>query len=214
MPINDVAGDGRMNLVLAIRAAQLDIAEVCVVLGPHVFRGSRIKKVEASFLNSFESPYMPALADFTSEVHLHPWRTVRRKRTLVCKPTFDSNVVMVTVHPGMPESYLDAVLTAKPHGILLRTYGPGMLSQDLFPWLRRVTEARIPVVIISQALRGRIDMRRYRKQLVLEQLGIISGKNMTFEAAVVKLMWALAQTKSSVRLRDLLERSLVGELDE
>src|SRR3989344_8714843 len=56
MPINDLAGDGRMNLVFAIRTAQLDIAEVCVALGPYILRGSRVKKVEASFLETFESP--------------------------------------------------------------------------------------------------------------------------------------------------------------
>jgi L-asparaginase len=214
VPINDIASDGRLNLIYALRAAQLDIAEVCVVLGPKVLRGSRAKKVDQSILQTFDSPRFPPLADFTSEVHLHPWRTVRRKRTLVCKPTFERNVVIVTLHPGLSEQYLQAVLAAKPAGIILRAYGPGMLPERLFPWLRAASKADIPVVIISQTLRGAVDLHRFRKQLTLEQLGIISGKNMSYECATVKLMWALKQAKNPMRLRELMERDLVGELDD
>lgn len=214
LPINDLAGDGRMNLVFAIRAAQMDIAEVCLALGPQVLRGTRAKKVEASFLETFESPNCPALIDFSREVTMADHRMVRRKRTLSCKPTFDPNVIMLTIYPGMPQRFLDAILEAKPHGIVLRTYGPGMLSQDIFPWLQKVTQKEIPVLITSQALRGKVDLHKYRKQLTLEQLGIISGKDLTFECATVKLMWALMQTTTARRLRDLVERSVVGELSE
>ncbi|MCA9370766.1 MAG: asparaginase [Candidatus Peregrinibacteria bacterium] len=214
LPINDLAGDGRMNLVFAIRAAQMDIAEVCVALGPHILRGTRAKKVEASFLQTFESPKCMPLMDFSTELHLADHRTVRRKRILSCKPDFDANVIMMTVYPGMPEAFLSAVLEAEPHGIVLRTYGPGMLSIDLFPWLQRVTQKEIPIVMTSQALRGKVDLHKYRKQLTLEQLGIISGKDMTFECATVKLMWALTQAKTPRRMRDIMERSLVGELSD
>lgn len=214
LPINDIAGDGRMNLIFAIRAAELDIAEVCVVLGPNVLRGCRSKKVDESILQTFDSPRFPALANFSFGVQLHPWRMVRRKRTLVCRPEFDQNVMMVTLVPAMSDAYLQAVLNAKPSGIVLRAYGPGMLSEHIFPWLRALKKQNIPVVIVSQTLRGSIDLHRYRKQLTLEELGIISGKNMGFECAYVKLMWALKQATTPLRLRELMERNLVGELDD
>jgi len=213
LPINELAGDGRMNLIFAIRTAQLDLAEVCVVLGPRVLRGARAKKVDQSLLQTFDSPRFPPLADFTLGVVLHPWRIVRRKRTLLCHPTFDPNVVLLTLYPGMPDAYLEAVLASAPHGVVLRAYGPGMLSENLFPWLRRLRSKDIPIVITSQSLRGMIDLHRYRKQLTLEELGVISGKSMTYECATVKLMWALTQTKNPARLRELMERNLVGELD-
>ncbi|MFA6523556.1 MAG: asparaginase [Candidatus Peribacteraceae bacterium] len=215
LPINELAGDGRMNLIFAIRAAQMDLAEVCVSLGPKVLRGTRSKKVEESLLQTFDSPRFPPLADFSSGgVRLHPWRIVRRKRTLLCRPSFDSNVVLVTLTPGISENYLRAVLASKPHGIVLRAYGPGMLPERLFPWLKEVEDAGIPIVIVSQTLRGSIDLHKFRKQLALERLGIISGKNLSFECATVKFMWALKQAKTPLRLRELMEKSLVGELDE
>ena len=93
-PINDIAGDGRTNLAFAIRAAQLDIAEVCVVLGPRVLRGSRAKKVDQSIINAFDTPKLLPLADFSIHTELSPERRVRRKRTLVCKPEFDPNVIL------------------------------------------------------------------------------------------------------------------------
>jgi L-asparaginase len=214
LPINDIAGDGRMNMIFAIRAAQLDIAEVCICLGPRVIRGTRAKKVDESLLQTFDSPRFPPLADFSSEIHLHPWRTVRRKRTLLCRPSFDSQVVVVTLTPGIRREYLDAILQSKPHGIVLRAYGSGMIGDDLLPWLREVQHQRIPVIMVSQTLRGTVDLHRFRRQVALEGLGIMSGKNMSYECATVKLMWALTQAKTPLRLRELMERSLVGELDD
>lgn len=214
IPINDIASDGRMNLVFAIRAAQLDIAEVCIVLGHRVLRGNRAKKVEQSFLQTFDSPLFPSLAEFNLDVHLHPWRVVRRKRRPKFQPTFDINVTSVTLHPGLPMQSLDAILDTHPHGIVIRAYGLGMLPAELFPWLRRAQEEGIPMVVTSQMTRGRIDLHHFRKQLTLEKLGIISGKNMTYEAAVTKFMWVLGQTKNHRRVRDLMERNLVGELDD
>jgi L-asparaginase len=214
LPINEIAGDGRMNLIFAIKAAQLDLAEVCVVLGPRVLRGCRAKKVDESLLQTFDSPRFPPLADFSTGVRLHPWRTVRRKRSLLCRPSYESNVVLLTLTPGVSKAYLDAILTSKPKGIIMRAYGPGMLPSRLFPWIKEVESQGIPVVIVSQSLRGGIDLHRYRKQLTLEELGVVSGKNMSFECATVKLMWALTQAKTPLRLRELMERSLVGELDD
>ena len=214
LPINDIAGDGRMNLIFAIKAAQLDIAEVCVVLGPQVIRGTRAKKVDESIMQPFARPRFPALADFSVGVKLHPWRMVRRKRTLSGKASFDPNVIVLTITPGMPQAFLDHIVELRPHGIVLRAYGAGMLSEQMFPFLRQLKKLEIPVVIVSQTLRGSVDLHRYRKQLTLEELGVISGKNMSFECAHVKLMWALTQAKTPLRLRELMERSLVGELDE
>lgn len=214
LPINDMAGDGRMNLIFAIRAAQLDLAEVCVVLGPSVLRGVRAKKVDQSILQTFDSPRFPYLAEFNSDVRLHPWRAVRRKRTLISKPQFDSNVAILTLTPGMPQTLLDSILAAKPHGIVMRAYGPGMVPESLFEWLRTAKRMGIPVVMVSQLLRGSIDLERYRKQLSFEEVGVISGKNMSYECAFVKLMWALTQAKTPARLRELMEKNLVGELDE
>lgn len=214
MPINDIEGDARMNLIFAIKAAQLDIAEVCVCLGPHVLRGCRSKKVEASFLQTFETPNCQSLADFSREVHLGSHRTVRRKRTLRCRPDFDPNVALVTVYPGMPDALLESVLQAEPHGIVLRTFGPGMMSQDLFPWLHKVTDQEIPIVITSQALRGKVDLHKYRKQVTLQQLGVISGRDMIYECAVTKLMWTLTQAKSPRRICEIMEKNLIGEISD
>ncbi len=212
-PINDLAGDGRMNLIYAIRAAQQDIAEVCVVLGPRVLRGCRAKKADQSLFKTFDTMTMAPLAEFNLGVHLSPERFVRRKRTLKCRPDFDPDIAIITLHPGISDGYLESILKSKPHGIILRTYGPGMLPEHLFDWLRKVTKAQIPVLTTSQAIHGQVDLHRYRKQLTLERLGVMCGSNMTFECASVKLMWALTQTKNMARLREILETSLVGEMD-
>lgn len=214
LPINDMAGDGRMNLIFAIRAAQLDIAEVCVAMGPTVLRGVRAKKVEQSLMQTFDSPRFPPLAEFSSDTRQSPWRMVRRKRTLSCRPTFDPSVVIITLTPGISRAYLDGILALKPHGIIMRAYGPGMIPESLFTWLQAAKKLGIPVVMVSQLLRGSIDLERYRKQLAFEDVGVISGKSMSYECAFVKLMWALTQAKTPARVRELMEKNLVGELDQ
>lgn len=213
MPMNELSGDGRMNLVFAVRTAMLDIAEVCIVLGPQVLRGVRAKKADQSLFETFDTPKFPPLAEFHSDVTLNPHRMVRRKRRLEPRIGFNTNVVTVTLHPGLPDKLFQAIRSIKPDGIVLRAYGQGMLPEHLFPWLRSLHEDGIPVVITSQLLRGRIDLHLYRKQITLEKLGVISGKNLTHEAALVKLMWALKHVKGITRIRDIMERDLVGELD-
>jgi L-asparaginase len=214
MPLNELSGDGRMNLVFAVRAAMLDLAEVCIVLGSRVLRGSRAKKVDQSLFRTFETPKFPPLAEFHTDVTLHPQRMVRRKRRLEPRIAFNTNVVTVTLHPGLPDALFQAIRSIRPDGIVLRAYGQGMLPESLFPWLRQLHEDGIPVVITSQLLRGNIDLHLYRKQVALEKIGVISGKNLTHEAALVKLMWTLAHAKGMNRVRDIMERNLVGELDE
>ena len=214
LPINDAASDARRNLVYAIRAAQLDIAEVCIVLGPRILRGNRAKKVHESIAQTFSSTRFPNLADFSCEWELHQWRSVRRKRTLSCKPKFDSKVALLTLHPGLPDSLLDSVLKADLHGLVMRSYGPGKLPDHLIPWLQKLAEKNIPIVMTSQVLDSHVDLHHYRKQLVLERLGVISGKDMTYECALAKLMWVLGQTTKPEKIQKLMEASLSGELDE
>ncbi len=213
-PIDDIDSDARMNLTYAIETALLDIAEVCIVLGPRVLRGTRAKKSDQSIIETFLSPKYPVLAEFNVTVKQFPERIVRRARTLTVNTGFDPNVACITLHPGMPMAQFDAVLSAKPHGIVLRSYGLGMLPEYLFPWIRTVTEKKIPILITSQLLKGAIDLRHYQKQMFLEGLGVISAKDMTHDCAVVKLMWALGQTTNVKEVRKIMEKDLVGELTE
>lgn len=213
LPMNDPASDGRSNLVFAIRAACLDIAEVCVVFGKQVLRGTRCKKVHESIQDTFQSPRFPPLAEFKREFVLHPWRMVRRRRNLLCQPNFNANVSLLTLHPGIPRSFLNSVLDSGLHGIVLRGYGPGMVPNFLVSWLQELTSREIPIVMTSQVMDSCIDLHCYRKQLVLEKMGIISGKDMTYECALAKLMWVLGQTHQIKKVHKLMEKNLVGEID-
>ena len=213
-PLNDIAGDGRMNLIYAIRAAQLDIAEVCVCVGPVVLRGCRVKKIDESLFRTFESPGVMPLAEFGSRVELSPDRKKRRKRQMTCKAAFDPAVTLVTLYPGMPDSLLDAVLTTKPRGVVVQAFGPGMFPDKVTSWFRDLIEQGALVVLTSQSLHGSVDLSRFRKQLAIEKLGVLSGKDMTYETAVVKTMWALANASSVPGAKKLLLKNCAGEMTE
>lgn len=211
LPIDDIGSDARMNLTYAIEAALLDLAEVCIAVGPRVLRATRAKKVDQSMFETFESPKCRPLAEFNVSTQLAAHRVVRRKRSLVARPSFDTSIVCMTLHPGMLIASFDAILRTNPHGIVLRAYGQGMVPEEFFPWMRAVTDREIPIVITSQLLRGSIDFSRFRKQLFLEDIGVVSAGDMTHDCAVVKLMWVLAQERSLRGVKELMEKNLVNE---
>lgn len=61
---------------------------------------------------------------------------------------------------------------------------------------------------------GSVELGRYETSAHLREIGVVSGHDMTFEAAVTKLMVLLGQELSAEKVKQLLETSLKGELTE
>ncbi|WP_445709812.1 asparaginase [Flavobacterium sp.] len=222
LPIGDLRTDAKENLITAIQIASLQekgeavIQEVGLYFEYKLYRGNRTTKISAEHFNAFASPNFPELAE--SGVHLRVNKDVLLKKAgnkaLKINKNFDQNVVILKVFPGINEKVVDAVVNISGlKGIILETYGSGNAPTE--EWfvakLKEAIEKRIHVVNVTQCTGGAVAMGQYETSTQLRELGIISGFDITSEAAITKLMYLLGQNVAFNVFKTIFETSLRGE---
>ncbi len=215
IPLNETGSDGRNNLVYACLTATLDIAEVCIVLANRIMRGNRAKKYHESFSAIFHSPNFPYLGELGRPIVLNEWRKRRRKRVLKFQPNFNPNISVLKLFPGFDPMIIEKVLERKAQGIIIEGFGPGnvpTLDNSIIPQIEKATKLGIPIVIATQMEKGITNLTAYEAGYQALKAGAISSKDMTTEATVAKLMWALAKTKRLPEIKKIIEKNLVGEM--
>jgi L-asparaginase len=226
LPIGTLRTDGKENLITSIEiAAAKDangnamVPEVCIFFENHLMRGNRTTKINAENFNAFRSFNYPALA--TVGIHIkyepHLIRKVDPSKPLKPHYLFDTNVVILTLFPGIQEEIVESVLHVKAlRAIVLKTFGSGNAPQKewLVRLLREANERGIIVVNITQCASGAVEMERYETGLHLLQAGVISGYDSTPECAVTKLMFLLGHGYTAREIRHLMNTCLVGEISK
>ncbi|MCK4405789.1 MAG: Glu-tRNA(Gln) amidotransferase GatDE subunit D, partial [Hadesarchaea archaeon] len=125
---------------------------------------------------------------------------------------FEPRVALLKVTPGMRSSVIEGMLRAGDKGIVLEGTGLGHVPESLFDGIKRAVERGVPVVMTSQCLWGRVDMKVYSTGRDLLQLGVIPGNDMLPEVAYVKLMWVIPRAKGLKEVSDLMRTNLAGEI--
>lgn len=227
IPLNEIGSDGRNNLIYACLTATQDIAEVCIVIGNRIMRANRAKKYHESIVAVFHSPNFPYLGELGRPIALNSWRKKRRKRALKFSAAFDANISVLKLFPGFDPYIIDNVLNRKAHGIVLEAFGPGnvpTLDNSLIPKIEKAVKLGVPFVIANQMEKGVTNLTAYSGGYEAFKAGAISSGDMTTEATVTKLMWALAKTGKMAKtatsstasrldeIRKILSRNLAGEL--
>jgi len=223
LPIGDLRTDAKENLITAIQVASLQIdeqpalQEVCLYFEYKLYRGNRTTKISAEHFNAFTSPNFPELAE--SGVHLK----VNKDLILKAKPTqklkvhtnFDDNVAILKIFPGINKNVL-ATFFAIPNlkGIVLETYGSGNAPTE--EWFVQILEKainnNIHVINVTQCSGGTVSMGNYETSTQLKNIGVISGKDITTEAAITKLMYLLGQNLEHKSFKNLFETEIRGEM--
>jgi L-asparaginase len=226
LPIGKLRTDGKENLLTAIEiAAAKDkddmplVPEVCIFFDSHLMRGNRTTKMNAENFNAFHSFNYPVLA--RAGVHIK-YNTSQIRRPDPDKPfhphyVFDTNVVVITLFPGLQENILSALLNVPGlKAVVLKTYGSGNAPQKewLMRLLKEATSRGIIVVNITQCQAGTVEMKRYETGLQLIDAGVISGHDSTPESAITKLMFLLGHGLSYDEVRRKMNISLTGEITE
>lgn len=211
-PLGEIRSDARMNLVDAVELATRDVPEVAICFGSHLLRANRATKVDVWRYEAFESPNHPPLARIGVGVELSP--NIRRPAGSLCvRGILDPRVACVRLTPGMPGQTLRSICAGGAAGIVLLAYGSGnvpTLEPSVLDAISALREDGVPVVITSQTLRGGVDLGLYECGQAARDRGAISGGDMTVEASVTKLMWALGTTPAQVESTFLTD--LAGEL--
>jgi L-asparaginase len=222
LPIGTIRTDGKENLITAIEIAGMKdengeamLQEVAVYFEYSLYRGNRSAKISANQFEAFQSPNYPELAKAGVQIE---WQKDRLFRTSL--PEFkafhslNNSVALIRLFPGMNfEFYQGIFKDDRVQAIVLETYGAGNAPSDvLFQSLVSSFISRGGIVLnITQCGSGAVQQGAYQTSSFFERIGVISGRNLTSEAAVTKLMHLLGQEADNVR--EKLQVSLVGEMD-
>lgn len=222
LPIGDLRTDAKENLITAIQIAclkesdQAVIQEVCLYFEYKLYRGNRTSKVHAEHFEAFESANYPPLAE--SGVHLKVNQNLLLSNTgkkTVFHKNLDSNIVVLKLFPSINRSVVSTILSIPNlRGVVLETYGAG--NTTIESWfteaLEKAIASGIHIVNVTQCVGGSVNMGQYENSSALKRIGVISGKDITIEAAVAKLMYMLGQNIALSVFKTIFETPLRGEI--
>lgn len=211
-PLVDVRTDARQNLVDAALVATLAVPEVSIVMHSRALRGARATKKDAWGFDAFDSPQLAPLVELGLDVEVAPH--VRPPAPLgALDDRLEPRVLAVRVFPGLDPELVRGAVRAGVKGLLLEGYGTGNVPLGLMPALEEARARSVPVVVVSQCIRGFVDFDRYEGGVMAAGVGAISAGDMTVEAALAKLMIGLARFGPGEALRAWFAASAVGERD-
>ncbi|WP_027856240.1 asparaginase [Marinobacterium jannaschii] len=219
IPLSQLRNDALDNMITALLLAgeSRPVNEVCVYFNGRLLRGNRASKVKATGLDAFDSPNFPWLGQVGIHIELHRQLLIQPAAEKFQIPEFDpAAVAILQIYPGMPATTAAAIINQPGvRAVIIQSYGVGNLPDadaELIAVLREAAAGGIQLLNLSRCLQAQVSQGAYACSAVLNEIGVISGGDMTLEAAFAKLHLLLATESDPQAMREQLQRSLAGEI--
>jgi L-asparaginase len=224
LPIGAIRTDARANLISALEIASAKngnapiVPEVCIYFDYLLIRGNRAKKIRSSQFAAFESVNYPLLAKagIAIDYYYSAINGYENSGHMQYHDKLDNNVATLKLFPGISKANIESVFNIPGlKALILETFGSG--NAPTHPYflgiVKEAVDKGIIIYNVSQCNKGKVIHGRYKTSRKLAEYGVISGKDITFEAAVAKMMYLLGNETSMDEVKRKLALNLRGEME-
>lgn len=223
LPIGIIRTDGKENLITAIEIAAAKnkqgkalVPEVAIYFEYELFRGNRTFKYNSAHFDAFQSPNYPTLAEAGVEIIYNTNYIAKASaKKLSVHKHLDNDIIVLNLFPGISKKITESILNAPGiKAVVLHSFGAGNApTDDWFITLLKQTIAKgIIIYNVTQCPEGHVIQGKYETSSALQKIGVISGQDITLEAAITKLMFLLGQKLPLAKIKTQLAQNLRGEI--